>query len=279
MHAAYRLFRGAGTGGFPRALVVLLPCLILGSMGTGCARHAAEQMALTIPGSDVQLVMRRIPTGTFTMGGRAFGPPGFRVDGHEPAHKVTISKSFYMCVYPITQRQWKAVMGTNPSHHKGRPDHPVEMVSWNDSQEFIRKLGKLGLDGFRLPTEAEWEYACRAGTTTLYYWGDDVGKAGDYVWQHSNAAGETHPVGRKKPNAWGLYDMNGNVWEWCGDRYGRYSAEPRTDPIGAPEGTERVVRGGSYGNGGRSLRSDMRTKRPPVDHYRYYGFRLAREIR
>jgi formylglycine-generating enzyme required for sulfatase activity len=218
------------------------------------------------------------------MGGEAFGPAGFRVDAQEPIHRVTISKPFYMCVYPITVEQWQAVMGRESADGADSagamvddPKCPVTMVSWLDCQEFIRRLETLGLRGFRLPTEAEWEYACRAGTATKFYWGDDAELAREYTWCYENSDGHTHPVGLKKPNAWGLYDMNGNVWEWCADWFAGYSAGAEVDPVGPAEGSERVVRGASYGDGAVCMLSALRNKRAPSDRYRYYGFRLVRD--
>ena len=129
--------------------------------------------------------------------------------------------------YPVTQKQWKKVMGNNPSNFKGE-DRPVESVSWEDVQEFVKKLNeKEGTDKYRLPSEAEWEYACRAGTQTRYSFGDDESKLNEYAWYDKNSGSETHPVGQKKPNSWDLYDMHGNVWEWVQDRWhDKYKGAP-----------------------------------------------------
>src|SRR5665648_172810 len=148
-----------------------------------------------------------IPAGEFMMGSSP--DEKYRHDLEGPVHKVTISKPFYLGTYPVTQREWKAVMGDDPSFFKG-DDLPVEQVSWNDVQDFIKKLNeKEDADNYRLPSEAEWEYVCRAGATTRYSFGDDESKLAEYAWYKDNSGGKTHPVGQKKPNPWGLYDMNG----------------------------------------------------------------------
>ena len=194
-------------------------------------------------GKGVTMKLVRIRPGRFIMG----SPDSEQGRGGNegPQHEVLITKPFYMGVTEVTQAQYEAVMATNPSQRKG-PTNPVENVTWNDATEFCRKLsGKTGKT-FRLPTEAEWEYACRAGTNTRFSFGDSESALGDYAWHKGNSAGTTHPVGRKKPNAWGLYDMNGNVWECCADWYGSYPTGTSTDPQGATSGGRRVVRGGSW---------------------------------
>ncbi len=167
---------------------------------------------------------------------------------HEhPQHKVKISKPFYMQVTEVTQGQWKSVIGDNPSKYEDCGDDcPVENVSWEDVQRFIGALNqKEGTNKYRLPTEAEWEYACRARSTTAFSFGDEVTKLGEYAWYGDNSEDRTHPVGQKKPNAWGLYDMHGNVWEWCQDWYGEYTISDVSEPKGPPSGEYRVLRGGS----------------------------------
>ncbi|MFM7792848.1 MAG: formylglycine-generating enzyme family protein, partial [Microcystis panniformis] len=163
--------------------------------------------------------------------------------------------------YPITQAQYEAVMGTNPSNFVNNPQNPVEKVSWNDAQAFCQKLSQITGKTYRLPTEAEWEYACRAGTTTRYYFGDDANQLGDYAWYRKNSQGTTHPVGQKKPNAWGLYDMSGNVFEWCEDNW-------HDNYIGAPkdgsawlikDNHSQIVRGGSWYNNPDVCRSAYRS--------------------
>ena len=196
----------------------------------------------------------KIPAGSFLMGcSQGDSECG---EDEKPQHKVTISKSFYMGKFEVTQGQWKKVMGegflgigeNNPSTFKSCGDDcPVETVSWNDVQEFIQKLNeKEGSNKYRLPTEAEWEYSARAGSKTKYYWGETINDW--YLWYDNNSGKATHPVGKKKPNAWGLYDMTGNVWEWVGDWYGSdyYKNASGNDPKGSNSGEYRVLRGGSW---------------------------------
>ncbi len=215
-----------------------------------------------------------IPAGSFMMG----TDKNFEdCDDHEtPRHKVTISKPFYIGKYEVTQDQWVAVMGSNPSKFKGRK-RPVDQVSWEDTQSFIRKLNrKEETDKYRLPTEAEWEYAARAGTTTAYSFGNDKGGLGQYAWYGGNS-GKTHPVGQLRPNAWGLYDVHGNLWEWCQDWYGEkyYSDSPSTNPRGPSSGSDRVRRGGSWFSGTRLCRSAYRYRYSPGRRNYDLGFRLA----
>jgi len=230
--------------------------MILGWVALGW-QEASEKTLLDL-GGGVKMEFVRIKAGKFTMGDKGDGP----------AHEVTISKDYWMQTTETTQAQWEAVMGENPSRFKGA-DRPVERVSWEDCQEFLKKLNeKLALrsseseggakdqlkgKAAKLPTEAEWEYACRAGEKGKWCFGDDEEKLGNYAWYNKNSDGKTHPVGQKKANAWGLYDMHGNVFEWCEDWYGEYPSEAVTDPTGPAKGKYRCLRGGgwdSYGGGG-----------------------------
>ena len=218
-----------------------------------------------------------IPAGTFMMGTPS-DEPGRGND--ELQHTVTISKSFYLQTTEVTQGQWREIMGTNPSHFKDCGDDcPVEQVNWDDAQEFILRLNEReGADKYRLSTEAEWEYACRAGSTTRFCFGDDETKLAEHAWYHDNSGFRPHPVGQKKSNAWGLYDMHGNVWEWCEDWYGDYPSSPVTDPTGPSSGTARVFRGGGWRYYAGNCRSAFRFGSPPVDRGFDVGFRVARDF-
>ena len=223
-------------------------------------------------GVTMRLVLIR--AGTFMMGSPD-SEKGHKAD-ESPQHEVTISKPFYMGVTEVTQAQYEAVMGTNPSGSKG-PTNPVEKVSWHEASDFCRKLAQKTGKTVRLPTEAEWEYACRAGSKTRFSFGDSDSALGDYA----SLVYKRNPVGRKKPNAWGLYDMHGNVWEWCADRYDPYSSEASTDPQGATSGGGgRVLRGGSWGDGDTGyLRCACRDHHDPVSRDYIlrggFGFRCA----
>ena len=216
-----------------------------------------------------------IPAGEFTMGSPDNEKDRSAIEG--PQHRVTITPPFYMGMYEVTQAQWQAVMGSNPSSFKGG-NLPVESVSWNDCQEFIKKLNTLGQGIFRLPTEAEWEYACRAGTVTRFYWGDDndYSQIGQYAWYSSNSGSQTHEVGKKLPNAWGLFDMSGNVWEWCQDWYSDYTSDRQTDPQGPSTGSYKVFRGGSWGNDPGYCSSAHRNSNNPDYRGNSVGFRVVR---
>ena len=195
-----------------------------------------------------------------------------------PQHQVTLTHGFWMGKYEVTQAQWQAVMGTNPSHFTGDLNRPVEQINWSDTQSFITTLNTLTNKTFRLPSEAEWEYACRAETTTRFYWGDDAnyGQIGNYTWHDPNSGETTHPVGEKWPNAFGLFDMSGNVWELCQDWYSDYTAGATTDPTGPTSGTYRVLRGGGIYDEAQYCRSADRDYFNPSSKYYDLGFRLAR---
>ena len=216
-----------------------------------------------------------LPAGAFVMG----SPPDEEGrEDDEKQHEVTISKPFYLQTTQVTQGQWKRIMNKNPSNFKECGDDcPVDTVSWDDAQAFVSKLNKVeGEKKYRVPTEAEWEYACRAGSTTRFCFGDDEVKLGEYGWYRDNSEGTTHPVGQKEPNAWGLYDMHGNVWEWCQDWYGAYPEGRVTDPKGPTSGDNRVMRGGSWYLSARYIRSALRDRCGPGYCFNI-GFRLARD--
>jgi formylglycine-generating enzyme required for sulfatase activity len=193
----------------------------------------------------------------------------------KPAHRVTVS-DFYIGKYEVTQAQWKAIMGSNPSKWTG-DNLPVENVSWNDIQEFIQKLNQKTGKKYRLPTEAEWEYAARGGNKSRGYKYSGSNDIGTVAWYSSNSGDKTHPVGQKQPNELGIYDMSGNVWEWCQDWYGDYSSASQTNPTGPSSGSYRVLRGGSWNDYTGGCRVSSRTCNTPSSRGSYNGFRLAHD--
>jgi formylglycine-generating enzyme required for sulfatase activity/tetratricopeptide (TPR) repeat protein len=222
---------------------------------------------IKIETSAVSFEFCAIPSGSFIMGTDAYG------NFHGPAHQVIISYDYYIGKAPVTQAQWEAVIGKNPSKFKG-DNHPVENVSWDDCQDFIKRLNTASNEIFRLPTEAEWEHACRAGSTGIYCFGDNEAQLGDYAWFSANCGMQTKPVGKKKPNAWGLNDMHGNVLEWCQDWHGDYPTGVVTDPQGASTGTCRVYRGGCGILDASYSKSFHRSQGPSDRRDNYVGFRL-----
>ena len=226
--------------------------------------------------TDKKLEMLWVKLGTFMMG----SPKGeAKRDEDEIQHQVTLTKGFYLGKYEVTQAQWGRVMGNNPSNFKGA-DRPVEQVSWNDAVEFCKKLTEMekkagrmpqGMS-YQLPTEAQWEYACRAGTSTMYSWGDSISsKNASYDRDFDDG---TTPVGNYSANPWGFHDMHGNVGEWCSDWYGNYPSGSVTNPIGPASGSLRVTRGGSWFYGGANLRSAERLS-PPSHRSNILGFRVG----
>ena len=226
---------------------------------------------LTVTANGVSFVMKRVAGGTFQMG----SDDSEAWDDEKPVHSVTVS-TFYMGETEVTQALWKAVMGSNPSYFKG-DNLPVESVSWNDCQEFIRKLNSLTGKSFRLPTEAEWEYAARGGNRSNGTKYAGSGSIGSVAWYDDNSGSKTHPVKGKSPNELGLYDMSGNVWEWCGDWYGGsyYSNSPSSNPKGPSTGSNRVLRGGSWNNNAGNCRVSIRIINTPDYRYGSFGFRLV----
>ncbi|MCY2990257.1 MAG: formylglycine-generating enzyme family protein [Planctomycetota bacterium] len=223
----------------------------------------------------MQLVL--IPTGEFLMG----SPDSDSEAGsaEKPQHRVQITKPFYLGVYEVTQTQYQKVVGSNPSEFKGE-SLPVETVSWEDAVAFCQRLSEVAEERvagrtYRLPTEAEWEYACRAGSTGKYSFGESEAELGKSAWYNKNSGNTTHPVGAKQANAWGLCDMHGNVWEWCQDWYGPYAAGQASDPSGSGAASLRVLRGGSWCDGGRICRSAYRLRIGPGGRNLVIGFRVA----
>jgi formylglycine-generating enzyme required for sulfatase activity len=227
------------------------------------------------PGVEMAFVW--IPAGSFQMGSIESEQGRFPDEG--PAHEVSISAGFWLGKYEVTQAQWQGVMGSNPSRFTGDSRRPVEQVSWDDVQGLLQKVNGSGGSGYRLPSEAQWEYACRAGTRTRYSFGDGDGQLGDRAWYDGNAGATTHLVGQKRPNAWGLYDMHGNVLEWCADDWhDRYSGAP-TDGRSwddSPRADWRVLRGGCWYNSASFCRSAGRGGYDPSLRGSGRGFRLAR---
>ena len=290
----------------------LILMTVTGVMAT-CLSSAEQAMAQADKelSNSIGMKLVLIPKGTFQMG----SPES--EEGHEKNethHEVTISENYYLGVTEVTQEQYKKVMGTNPGRFQGEEisgdssNHPVEQVSWDDAVEFCKKLSDVPEEKkagrvYRLPTEAEWEFACRAGSEKAFFFGDDRRDLADYAWFLNNSGDKemdfaallnrlkdnprgymdtllsagwaTHPVGEKKPNAWGLHDMHGNVWEWCSDYYGDYPKGAVTDPVKSKKGSLRVFRGGSWDVEAAGCRSAFRLYGGPSSGGPNLGFRVA----
>ena len=270
-------------------------CLLLLFLGCVAAAHAEQPKQLTLElAKGVTMKMALIPAGEFMMGSKltpeqtakAYGGRAANYANEHPRHKVKITEPFYMGVFEVTQSQWEAVMDTKPYDGKMvtkiGPDYPAGWVHWEEASEFCRKLSKKIGKTVALPTEAQWEYACRAGSDTVFCYGDDPEKLSDYGWWRGNMVDGkkdksfARKGGLKKPNAWGLYDIHGNVWEWCRDWYSKdfYASGKNVAPVYSEEGKTRTVRGGSWYNGATNLRSAGRNSwcGPKYRHYNY-GFR------
>ncbi|MGQ9655546.1 MAG: formylglycine-generating enzyme family protein [Thermodesulfobacteriota bacterium] len=265
---------------------VLAACLVA---SMACANDSGAQQGRTSNSLGMEFVL--IPSGGFLMG----SPPNepFR-DHDESQHKVLLSKPFYIQTTEVTQGQWKALMGQNPSHFKECGDRcPVERVSWFDGKKFVERLNQRGEGRYRLPTEAEWEYVCRAGTSSAFYWGEavDCAKAMfgnnslrgvvlclDRVESLGLKRDSPAPVASYPPNPWGVFDMHGNVWEWCEDWYAPYPQGEVSDPKGPGSGEMKVRRGGSWFKFGTFCRSANRNFAHPANRYSTTGLRLVREV-
>ncbi|WP_079913074.1 formylglycine-generating enzyme family protein [Paenibacillus sp. 32352] len=222
-------------------------------------------------GHGINMEFVLIHPGSFTMGSSVEVGEG----DEAPEHKVTITKPFYLGKYEVTQEQWEELMGNNPSKFKG-DKRPVDSVSWEDTQLFLQKLQEKTGRKFALPTEAQWEFAARAGTSTRWEFGDNESILGEYAWYQENSDGVTHPVGQKKPNAWGLYDMYGNIQEWCKDWYAApYPQGNASDPQGPNSGDSRVLRGGAWGDDFTMVRSTYRNASGTDAKTPGIGFRVA----
>ena len=266
----------------PAAIMPAAGNLLIAPFTEEKAKEAQKEVAKSLQkeveekeelGKGIKLEMVLIPAGKFMM-----GSPLIEVGRNkdETQHEVTITKPFYMGKYEVTNELWRSVTRMNPPGPIRQNRGPVTDVSWKECQEFIKKLNEKTAGGYRLPTEAEWEYACRAGTTTAFSFGSSINK----TLSNCDTTGDKQ-VGSYKPNAFGLYDMHGNVWEWCNDVYGPYSIGAVEDPVGALNGTNRVLRGSSCMSVNQFLRSAARVAHPetaPPAVLYYKGFRLAKAI-
>ena len=242
---------------------------------TGASRIDSKEKIINL-GNGVMMRLSLIPKGEYFMGSSSdqIG----RDSDEGPVHKVRIDKPFYMGVYEVTQEQYEKVIGRNPSVFIG-PKYPIHVVSWNEAQEFCRRLSSLVGGRFRLPTEAEWEYACRAGTTTAYYWGNSYDE--QYGWTVDNSEDTLHEVGTRLPNDWGLYDMSGNLWEWCENRYLEHypGVGEKVNLIDSPDKVIRVLRGGSWNTKPVYSRSANRSRNAPGTRMDCDGIRVVLDVK
>ena len=298
-HALVLLGNVTGRGGLSEKMIeidyrgLFFVVIVLTAVGTACSRApvepSGERRLLT---NSIGMKLAHIEPGEFLMGSPKTDED--RVADEEPQHRVRITEPFHIGVYEVTQEEYQRVMGANPSFFckggRGQGEvqgldtrrFPVESVSQECALEFCRKLSELPEEKaagrvYRLPTEAEWEYACRAGSTTRYSFGDGSAGLGDYAWFRGNSENKTHPVGQKEPNGWGLHDMHGNVWEWCADRYGvdYYKQSAPDDPTGPRSGAAGVLRGGCWYDEAPDCRSAARGSDDPGDRILDNGFRVV----
>lgn len=294
MGLGFGALAGASLAGFAPKLVGLLA--FLGLLGAAAAlAWSGEPVAVAAARRSPLVDLVPIPGGTFRMGSPE-SEEG-RSDHEGPVHEVRLLP-FECMRFPVTRRLYCQIAGTDPGwSERDADERPVNNVSWLDAVSFCNLLSEReGLtlcyridgddvtwqraaNGYRLLTEAEWEYACRAGSTTRWSFGDDEKRLGKFSWFGGNSSGEPQPAGRKKPNAWGLHDMHGNMYEWCWDWFGPYSKAATSDPVGPPEGQDRVVRGGAFNYTPKFLRSAFRNSFPPENRFRFIGFRCARSPR
>lgn len=270
--------------------IIAASCLVLCAAGLALAGADDEPEKDDVTNS-VGMKLKLIKPGKFLMGSPKDAKDTFDDEG--PQHPVEITRPFYLGVFPVTRGQFAAFVKDaayqteaekesekytwrNPFFGNSHSDdEPVVEVSWNDAVRFCKWLTKKEGKTYNLPTEAEWEYACRAGTTTVHFYGDDENDLGDYAWYGANSGGHTHPVGGRKPNALGLYDMYGNVHQWCADWYGEYQQVTCKDPRGPESGHDRVLRGGYWADVARYCRSAVRYNLAPATYDDFTGFRVV----
>ncbi len=252
--------------------VLFFLLFVLGYLSAGCSGEEGNIKPGDVIVNSIGMKLAYIPAEEFEMGSPV--DENGRVEDEE-RHRVKLTRGFRIGVMEVTQEQWEAVMAFNRSNFKG-DDLPVEKISWRDVVAFCKKLGEKEGNVYRLPTESEWEYACRAGAAVAFGGTGDLDEMG---WYAENSDERTHPVGSKRANAWGLYDMHGNVSEWCSDRYGaEYPEGPVVDPTGPSEGTYRVIRGGSWSHFWRACRCAARGSAPVSYQLRQTGFRVVMEV-
>jgi formylglycine-generating enzyme required for sulfatase activity len=263
-----------------RLILMMVTAVFATCLSSAGAVVAQSEKEIT---NSIGMKLVLIPKGTFLMG----SPESDKEhQGDEVQHEVMLSNDFFLGVTEVTQAQYQKVMGENPSYFQSdeiqgeSSNHPVEKVSWEDAVDFCKKLSELPEEKkagrvYRLPTEAEWEYACRAGSKSAYSFGDGVDSLDGNAWFKENSDRKTHPVGQKRPNAWGLYDMHGNVFEWCSDWYDDYPKDAVSDPTGSKEGSHRVYRGGSSYDVATNCRSASRYWIYASLRSRINGFRVA----
>jgi formylglycine-generating enzyme required for sulfatase activity len=233
-----------------------------------------EPPAKTSKAAQAGLELIFVPSGLFIMGASEGDKEAQEYE--KPSHGVVISRNFFLSKYPVTQGLWEIFMGYNPSRFKGA-FRPVENVTFDEVQSFLEKINRAETRNFRLPTEAEWEYAARAGAVEPFHFGSDMDSLDKYAWFNLNSTGRTQTVGLKQPNKWGFYDMLGNVWEWVSDWFGDYPASSETNPVGPSEGENKVIRGGAWGSSPWLCRSSTRNAKNPGERSPLIGFRLASE--
>ncbi|MBP3763191.1 MAG: formylglycine-generating enzyme family protein [Bacteroidales bacterium] len=257
-------------------IIIMLTAVIVAGLASFTMRGEPDGgLSVAVPGTDFKIDLVLVRAGSFTMGATA--EQGDKTNYAHPVHQVTLTQDYYIATTEVTQGLYQAVMGENPSRNALGPDYPVDGVNYDDALRFCQRLSELTGRRFGLPTEAQWEYAARGGHKAPKQQTPYVGSAniGSVCWYDHNASAKPHPVAQKQPNALGLYDMSGNVWEWCLDWYDDYTSAPQTDPTGPARGAMRVSRGGSWCNGSRFARLANRDSVIPNTKDPCLGFRLV----